>query len=136
MKKFLKYCFNTSAWNPNRVEWLQLLSSIPKEERDKVTRYTFKCNAKQTLIGRVLIRYCLQKLLSIEWSALCIGQTVKDRPYLKIKETLCMARQNNMQYHVDFNVSHSGNFKNQGLVKRLGKSFYNLFVLNLIVGHF
>lgn len=110
MRKFLKYCFNTSSWNPNRVEWLQLLTSITKEERDKVTRFSFKCNSKQTLMGRVLIRYCLKNLLNIEWSSLCIGQTAKDRPYLKIKETLCLAKLNSMQYHVDFNVSHSGDY--------------------------
>lgn len=110
MRKFLKYCFNTSSWNPNRVEWLQLLTSITKEERDKVTRFSFKCNSKQTLIGRVLIRYCLKNLLNIEWSCLCIGQTAKDRPFLKIKETLCLAKMNSLPYHVDFNVSHSGDY--------------------------
>jgi len=110
MKKFLKYCFNTSSWQPNRVEWLQLLSSIPKEERDKVTRFAFKSNAKQTLIGRVLIRHCLHKLLSIEWSALSLGQTPKGRPYLKTKETLCQAGLNTLPFYVDFNVSHSGDY--------------------------
>lgn len=110
MRKFVKYCFNTSAWNPNKVEWIQLLSSVTKEERDKVMRFTFKNNSKQTLLGRVLIRYCLQKLLNIEWSNLCIGQSAKDRPYLKIKETLDMAKLSSMPYYVDFNVSHSGDY--------------------------
>lgn len=110
MKKFLKYCFNTSTWKPNKVEWLQLLSSITKEEREKVTSFAFKSNSKQTLIGRVLIRYCLQKLLNIEWSCLVIGQSSKERPCLKIKETLNLAKMNSMQYHVDFNVSHSGDY--------------------------
>jgi len=110
MKKFLKYCFNTAAWQPSKVEWLQLLSAISKEERDKVTRFMFKRNAKQTLIGRVLIRYCLNSLLNIEWSSLCIGQTAKERPYLKIKETSCLARLGTFQYHVDFNVSHAGDY--------------------------
>jgi len=92
------------------VEWLQLLSSIPKEEREKVTRIAFKSNAKQTLIGRVLIRHCLHKLLNIEWSALCLGQTSKGRPYLKIKETLCQAGITAFSSFVDFNVSHSGDY--------------------------
>ena len=85
MRKFVKYCFNTSAWTPNKVEWLQLLSSVSREERDKVARFTFRANAKQSLLGRVLVRFCLQKLLGVEWSRLSLGHTAKDRPYLKLR---------------------------------------------------
>lgn len=110
MKRILKYCFNTSAWNPTKTEYIFLLSSIPRDERERVSRYVFKRDAKQTLLGQVLIRYCLKTLLSTDTNNLCIARNAKERPYLKVKETLAQAKINNFEYLVDFNVSHSGDY--------------------------
>lgn len=110
MKKILKFCFNTSTWNPTKVEWIHLFSSIAKEERDRVVRFVFKRDSKQTLMGQILIRYCLKTMLNIETNNVCLGRNSKERPYLKVKETLQLSKMNNFEYLVDFNVSHNGDY--------------------------
>lgn len=110
MKKILKFCFNTTSWQPTKTEWMHLLSAIAKEERDRVSRYVFKRDSKQTLMGQVLIRYCLKNLLNIESNNLCIARNPKERPYLKLKETLASVKQPNLDCLVDFNVSHNGDY--------------------------
>ena len=112
MKKILKFCFNTSIWTPTRLEWISLLSALPVEERDRIARYNFKSDSKQTLIGQILIRYSLKNLLNIEWNHLQLARNSKGRPYLKIKDTLSSAKLglNSFEHLIDFNVSHSGDF--------------------------
>jgi 4'-phosphopantetheinyl transferase len=110
MKKILKYCFNTTIWQPQRLEWLNLISALPSDERERISRYMFKSDLKQTLIGQILIRYCLKNLINIEWNHLNIDRTSKGRPYLKLKETLNSAKLTNIDSQVDFNVSHAGDF--------------------------
>lgn len=110
MKKILKFCFNTTAWNPSKTEYIFLMSAIAKEERDKVNRYVFKQNSKQSLIGQVLIRYCLKNLLNVDSNNLCIGRNSKERPYLKLKETFSNAKISNFDNLIDFNVSHNGDY--------------------------
>ncbi|CAF0862412.1 unnamed protein product [Brachionus calyciflorus] len=110
MRKILKYCFNTSVWSPTKIEWLTLLSSLPKDERERITSYMFKRDSKQTLMGQILIRFCLKQFLNTDWSNICIGRNAKGRPFLKIKETLCLSRLNNLDHTIDFNVSHSGDY--------------------------
>lgn len=110
MRKFLNLCFNTTVWSPTRSEWLNLLASLPKEERERISAYVFQRDAKQTLIGQVLIRYCLKKLLNIEWHHLEIARNAKGRPFLLLDETLKKAKMSSADLHVDFNVSHSGDY--------------------------
>lgn len=110
MKKILKFCFNTTVWTPFKSDWLLLLSSLPKEERDRVCSYMFKRDSKQTLIGQVLIRYCLKIFLNTDWKNICIGRNSKNRPYLKVKETICLSQLKSIDFSIDFNVSHSGDY--------------------------
>ena len=110
MRKILKYCFNTTVWIPSRSEWLLLLSALPKEERDRICSYMFKRDSKQTLIGQILIRYCLKLLLNINWQNICIGRNTKNRPFLKVRETLCLSQLKSIDFSADFNVSHSGDY--------------------------
>ncbi|RNA39483.1 L-aminoadipate-semialdehyde dehydrogenase-phosphopantetheinyl transferase [Brachionus plicatilis] len=110
MRKILKFCFNTTAWSPSRSEWLALLSSLPKEERERTTSYMFKRDSKQTLIGQALIRYCIKCFLNTDWQNICIGRNSKNRPFLKLKETLCLSQLKSVDFVIDFNVSHSGDY--------------------------
>ena len=110
MKKILKYCFNTSIWTPTRLEWYNLLSALPNDERERISRFMFKSDLKQTLIGQILIRYCLKHLINIEWNHLSLDRNAKGRPFLKLKETLSSAKMSNFDHLIDFNVSHAGDF--------------------------
>ena len=106
MKKIFKYCFNTTVWIPSRSEWINLMSCLPNSERENITRYVYKNDSKQTLIGQILIRYCLKSLLNVDSNHLVIDRNSKGRPYLKLKETLNQAKlpANNIDHHIDFNV--------------------------------
>ncbi len=107
MKKILKHCFNTTLWTPTRSEWINMLSCLPTPERENVTRFMYKSDSKQTLIGQILIRYCLKLLLNIESSHLVVDRNSKGRPFLKLKESLISAKLSNqtIDNHVDFNVN-------------------------------
>ena len=106
MKKILKYCFNTTVWVPTRSEWINLLACLPNADRENVTRYMYKNDSKQTLIGKILIRYFLKRLLNIDTCHLVIDRNSKGRPYLKLRDSLNQAKLNSyiMDHHVDFNV--------------------------------
>jgi 4'-phosphopantetheinyl transferase len=120
MKKIVKYCFNTSTWSPSRQEWMSLMIALPKDERESVARFMFKRDCKQSLIGRILARYCLKHLLNVEWNCIRLARTANDRPYVKLKETICMAGKSNKNQTasnllsenllVDFNLSHAGDY--------------------------
>lgn len=109
MKKVLKYCVNTSEWTPTRSEWTNLISSLPKTERDRIDRYSFKRDAKNSLIGQILLRISVKRLLpKVEWINIIIERNSKDRPCLKLSETLRLSKIGDFGSHqIDFNLSHS-----------------------------
>lgn len=111
MKRILKLCFNTSEWSPSRSDWLRLISSLPKAERDRIMAFAFKRDSKNSLIGQILVRICIKRLLPrvTDWSTLLIERNSKGRPFLKLKETLQLSNISDFGANViDFNVSHSG----------------------------
>lgn len=116
MKKLFKYCFNTSKWSPSKSEWLALISSLPKEERQRISGYAFKQDQKQTLMGQILIRYTLRCLLNIRWNHLAIQRDAKNRPGLSVSETIKLTGNSKnvaalfKTNLIDFNVTHSGDY--------------------------
>jgi 4'-phosphopantetheinyl transferase len=113
MKKILKYCFNTNKWSPTKTEWLHLLCTLPKEERERISRYMFKRDQKQTLLGQLLIRHALRQLLNIKWSHLTVQRDAKNRPFLNQAETARLAGLKTLfktNVVVDFNVTHAGDY--------------------------
>lgn len=110
MKKVLKLCFNTSEWSPNRSEWLRLISSLPKSERDRIGTFAYKRDSKNSLAGQILLRMCIKRLVPLlEWSNIVIERNQKGRPCLKLKESLHMDNITNFGPRViDVNLSHAG----------------------------
>lgn len=63
----VRWAINTSNWSPTRSEWttgMRLVDS--EEERIKINRYVFKKDAKQALVGRLLIRKVCHAYLGAE----------------------------------------------------------------------
>ena len=111
MKKVLKYCFNTNKWAPTKTEWINLLCSLPKDERERIARYMFKQDCKQTLIGQILVRYCLKNLLNLKWNHISIARDGKSRPFLNLTETAKLSNVKTVKNAItDFNLSHSGDY--------------------------
>ena len=95
--KCINIFLNINKWNPTKNEWLTFLSILPEPEKLKVSRYVYKKNSKQSLIGQVLIRYCIHKIIGKQ--ELEIYRNEYGKPLAK-KTT-----SNNLE----FNISHSGN---------------------------
>jgi 4'-phosphopantetheinyl transferase len=113
MKKILKYFFNTNKWSPTKTEWLTLLCTLPKDERERIARYMFKRDQKQTLLGQLLIRHTLRQLLNIKWNHLTVQRDSKSRPFLNQAATAKLANLKTLfktNVVVDFNVTHSGDY--------------------------
>ena len=112
MKKLLKYYFNTNKWSPTKAEWLALLCALPKDERERISRYMFKRDQKQTLIGQVLIRYTLKNQFNLKWNHIVLSRDAKSRPYLNQAETVKLSGMKNLfkSSVLDFNVTHSGDY--------------------------
>jgi 4'-phosphopantetheinyl transferase len=114
MKKILKYCFNTNKWSPSKAEWLTLMSSLPREERERIARYAFKRDQKQTLMGQILTRHALKLMLNMKWIHLCVQRDIKSgRPYLNQTETARLANMRQLfktNVVLDFNITHAGDY--------------------------
>lgn len=110
MKKILKLCFNTSEWSPNRSEWLRLLSSLPKSERDRIGTFAYKRDSKNSLAGQILLRMCIKRLVPrLDWPNIVIERNQKGRPCLKLKESLHLCNITDFGPRViDLNVTHAG----------------------------
>lgn len=112
MKKLLKVCINTADWSPTRSDWLRLVASLPKSERDRIVSFAFKRDSKNSLVGQILVRLCLKRLLpaAVDWPHLVIERNTKGRPCLRLKETLQLAGITDFgaNHQIDFNLTHSG----------------------------
>ena len=110
MKKLFKLCINTSEWSPTRSDWLRLVLSLPKSERDRIVAFAHKRDSKNSLVGQILLRLCLKRLIpKAQWPSLIIERNSKGRPCLRLKETLQIS--NILDFgtnQIDFNVTHSG----------------------------
>lgn len=98
MIKTLKYSFNTTNWQPSDDEWDWYLSLLDKNQRSHVTSFRFAKDAKHSLIGRVLIKLCINQMTGLRWNDIELEFNEYGKPSLK----------NNP--NVDFNVSHSGDY--------------------------
>lgn len=102
MMEYLKYCFNTSNWHPTQEDYLFLFSTVPPEERNRINNFLFKKNAKQTLIGQLLIRYVISKHFKISCNEIKLERSTYGKPNLSTNDLF--------DEKIQFNISHSGDY--------------------------
>jgi phosphopantetheinyl transferase len=95
--KQLRLYFNVDEWKPQRHELLRAISGINENELEKLKKFHFKKHFKFSLIGRLLIRYVVKKLINISWNDISLSESSYNKPILK-----------NELNNFDFNVSHDG----------------------------
>lgn len=95
----IRWAFNTKEWDPSVPEWLLATSSIALEEKERIQKFLFKADAKASVAGCLMIRKFAHLATGEPYDEISINRTEAGRPYL-----------NNTKYHLDFNVSHQGNF--------------------------
>src|SRR3990167_4942867 len=104
----VRWAFNTTTWTPSEDIWQTLLQQVGKEEANKISRYVFKCDAKLSLGGRLLInkfliKHANQLNIPVENVHEYVARTTKGKPYFKLNSTL-------HNYFIDFNVSNAGDY--------------------------
>lgn len=75
-----------------------LLSSLPKEEQERISDYRHWQDRQRTLLGSVLVRWMLHKFTDLQH--ISIRRNENGRPYMA----------DNVCWKGDFNLSHSGNW--------------------------
>ena len=97
----IRWAFNALAWKPNKQQLISALSSISKEENERVQKFVFKEDYKLCLVGRLLIRKCVHNILGIPWKKIKLTRSDKGKPELA----------NNIQgRNFFFNISHQGDY--------------------------
>lgn len=77
------------------IEFQFLMSFMPKETKSKIEHFKFKKDQFRTLLGRIMVKYLLNKHYGI--TTYTINYKTYGRPYLK-------------DTYIDFNISHSGDW--------------------------
>ena len=96
----LRLACNSTIWNPTPAEWLLAGKYIQPEEREKISKFHYKNDAKLSLLGRLLLRYAITVYTGIEWKRLCMVRDTKGKPLL--------AHQHEIS--ISFNASHQGDY--------------------------
>ncbi|RUS82468.1 hypothetical protein EGW08_009774 [Elysia chlorotica] len=101
----VRLAVNIRNWLPNQAQWTHAAQCIQHEEKERVGKFMFKRDAKSAMVGRLLMRFSLSKILGIPSRALLFGRTEKGKPFLVSPVDRSSAR-----CDVSFNVSHQGDY--------------------------
>lgn len=96
----VRWIFDCSKWYPTRKEWAIASTSIQFEEKERIGRFFFKRDAKNSMAGRLLMRKFLTIHSGLKWKEIEIKRGEHGKPYFtKLAEV-----------PLNFNISHQGNY--------------------------
>ena len=93
--------FDSEAWEPSEEEWQRCLAVLQEEERARVLRFLRRSDAKDSLAGRLMLKYMIHRQLGLPFSSIRLLRTPQGKPYLPESALLP---------NFNFNVSHQGRF--------------------------
>lgn len=96
-RRSVRWIFDCNKWYPTRQEWVTASTSIQTEEKDRIGRFFFKRDAKNSMAGRLLMRKFLTQYSGLRWKDIEILRSERGKPYFKNKT-------------LNFNVSHQGGY--------------------------
>ncbi len=96
-KSEVRWAVNIAKWRPCGVEWSKALSVIQEKERERICRFTFKRDAKASLVGQLMLHKLIRETLQIPNDKILLERTDKGKPYLP-----------KLSLPFSFNVSHQG----------------------------
>lgn len=95
---FFKFMFrfyvNCQRWKPSQDQWIFAFRCLAEHERHYVDQMKYKRDAKNSLIGQILIRYLLSEAFQKKSSSFEIHRTQTNRPWFDSNRLF------------DFNLSH------------------------------
>ncbi|RWS25141.1 aminoadipate-semialdehyde dehydrogenase-like protein, partial [Leptotrombidium deliense] len=77
-----RWAFNTKLWNPRKHEFLYAFNCLQEEERERISRFVFRRDFKQALIGRLMMRKCVSTAFSLPSNGITFGRSEKGKPIL------------------------------------------------------
>jgi 4'-phosphopantetheinyl transferase len=101
----VRWAIDVYAWDPGEFEWAYLLSILPPDERERISRFVFRDDQKRALASRLMQRRCAHEALGlqVDAAAVPIGRTKGGKPFVKAS----VARPESAP-NFNFNVSHEG----------------------------
>lgn len=96
----IRWAFDIAKWKPSGAEWARALSSIQKEEQERIGRFVFKRDAKASLAGQLMLRKLARETLQLSNDEIKLERTSKGKPYVS----------NVPNFPYKFNVSHQGSY--------------------------
>ena len=96
-KSEVRWAVNIAKWRPCGVEWAKALSVIQEKEQERICRFTFKRDAKASLVGQLMLHKLIRETLQIPNDKILLERTDKGKPYLP-----------KLPLPFSFNVSHQG----------------------------
>ncbi|BFZ15100.1 hypothetical protein BsWGS_18139 [Bradybaena similaris] len=93
------------SWNPTQNEWKHAAQCVQVEEKDRIGKFIFKKDAKLSMVGRLLLRYAVSRMLNVPYRALLFGRTDKGKPIL-----LSPIDRLHPRCDISFNISHQGDY--------------------------
>lgn len=96
-KSEVRWAVNIAKWRPSGVEWAKALSLIQPKEQERICRFTFKRDAKASLVGQLMLHKLIRETLQIPNEKILLERTEKGKPYLP-----------DLPLPFYFNVSHQG----------------------------
>lgn len=100
-RRSIRWIFDCSKWYPTRQEWATASTSIQYDEKERIGKFFFKRDAKNSMAGRLLMRKFLTLYSDIRWKDIEILRAEHGKPYFKtVGDGLPL----------NFNISHQGNY--------------------------
>ncbi|CAG5123817.1 unnamed protein product [Candidula unifasciata] len=93
------------SWNPTQNEWKLAAQCVQAEEKDRIGKFIFKKDAKLSMVGRLLLRYAVSRMLDVPYRSLMFGRTEKGKPVL-----LSPFDKLSPRCDISFNISHQGDY--------------------------
>jgi len=101
----VRLAVNSKHWNPTQTEWLKASQSVQAEEKQRIGNFIYKRDAKSAMVGRLLMRFGVSKMLGVPYRALKFSRTEKGKPFLTSPVDKITPR-----CDISFNISHQGDF--------------------------
>ncbi|XKL60756.1 hypothetical protein PGB90_007813 [Kerria lacca] len=100
-RRSVRWIFDCSKWYPTRQDWIVASTSIQVEEKERIGKFFFKRDAKNSMAGRLLMRKFLTVYSGLHWKDIQIFRTEHGKPYFV---------NGNDIPPLNFNISHQGNY--------------------------
>eukprot|EP00277_Geminigera_cryophila_P008693 CAMPEP_0179410260 /NCGR_PEP_ID=MMETSP0799-20121207/3182_1 /TAXON_ID=46947 /ORGANISM="Geminigera cryophila, Strain CCMP2564" /LENGTH=276 /DNA_ID=CAMNT_0021182077 /DNA_START=42 /DNA_END=872 /DNA_ORIENTATION=- len=96
------------AWTPSEERFQMLLALQPAEERQRISRFRFRKDAKLALVGRLLLQHTACTALAQPFGMIDFARTKQGKPFLSHTTAITASDVDLCKYNL--NLSHHGSW--------------------------